>query len=54
VEFEWDEDKAALNARKHGIPFEFAARVFLDENRLEWLDTRRHYREQRWITDWID
>ena len=50
MEFEWDEGKAALNERKHGIPFPFAARVFLDENRLEWADTRRQYEEPRWIT----
>ncbi len=35
MEFEWDEEKAALNEQKHGVPFPFAARVFLDENRLE-------------------
>ena len=35
MEFEWDEDKAALNLVKHGIPFEYAARVFLDPYRLE-------------------
>ena len=50
MEFEWDEHKAAVNIRKHGIPFPFAARVFLDKNRLEWLDTRRDYGEARWIT----
>ena len=50
MEFEWDEEKAALNERKHGVPFPFATRVFLDENRLEWADTRRRYGEPRWIT----
>ena len=50
MEFEWDEEKATLNKRKHGIPFRFATRVFLDENRLEWIDTRRQYGEPRWIT----
>jgi uncharacterized DUF497 family protein len=50
MEFEWDEEKATLNERKHGVPFPFATRVFLDENRLEWIDTRRHYGEPRWIT----
>ena len=28
--FEWDAAKAATNAAKHGVPFEYAARVFLD------------------------
>jgi uncharacterized DUF497 family protein len=50
MEFEWDEEKAALNERKHGVPFSFATRVFLDQNRLEWADTRRQYGETRWIT----
>ena len=50
MEFEWDQKKAVLNERKHGVPFPFATRVFLDENRLEWTDTRRYQGEQRWIT----
>ena len=50
MEFEWDEAKAALNERKHGVPLPFATRVFLDEKRLEWADTRRQYGEPRWIT----
>ena len=29
-EFEWDEDKAARNLAKHGVPLSYAARVFLD------------------------
>ena len=50
MEFEWDEKKAVLNERRHGVPFPVATRVFLDENRLEWNDTRRQYGESRWIT----
>jgi uncharacterized DUF497 family protein len=30
VEFEWDEEKAATNVRKHGIAFDRAAEVFRD------------------------
>ncbi len=30
VEFEWDDDKARANARKHGVTFEEAAQAFLD------------------------
>jgi uncharacterized DUF497 family protein len=30
TEFEWDNAKAASNLTKHGVPFAFAARVFLD------------------------
>jgi uncharacterized DUF497 family protein len=50
VDFEWQSEKAVLNERKHSIPFPFASRVFLDENRLESLNARKHYAEVRWIT----
>ena len=33
--FEWDENKNQLNKRKHGISFEEALSVFLDEKRIE-------------------
>jgi len=50
VEFEWDSRKAESNERKHGVPFAFAARVFLDERRLERADRSEDYDEDRWIT----
>jgi len=50
MNFEWDPDKAEANKRKHEIPFPFATRVFLDENRLERYDSRTSYGEDRWIT----
>jgi uncharacterized DUF497 family protein len=31
VEFEWDEEKAASNKKKHGVDFEEAASVFADQ-----------------------
>lgn len=31
LEFEWDEAKAAINERKHGVSFEEAKSVFYDE-----------------------
>lgn len=35
IEFEWDEEKYAVNLRKHGVKFEEAAEVFFDpENRF--------------------
>jgi len=49
MEFEWDERKARQNAAKHGVPFEYAARVFLDPARCDAADTRRDYGEQRRI-----
>jgi uncharacterized protein len=39
-EFEWDEAKAQANLAKHGVPFAYAARVFLDPYRVD-LDTTR-------------
>ena len=35
---EWDDNKAEINLKKHGIRFKSAARVFLDENRIEEFD----------------
>lgn len=35
---EWDDDKAEKNLKKHGIYFEDAARIFLDDNRIEIFD----------------
>jgi uncharacterized protein len=50
LEFEWDPVKAADNLRKHGVPFEYATRVFLDLHRLDRADSRRIYGEERRIT----
>ena len=36
--FVWDSDKEKINRRKHGISFETAARVFLDENSYDDFD----------------
>ncbi|MGO9262201.1 MAG: BrnT family toxin [Bryobacteraceae bacterium] len=47
MQFEWDDRKAERNIAKHGIPFEYAARVFLDPHRLDREDTRRDYGEER-------
>lgn len=48
--FEWDEKKAAGNAAKHGVPFSYAVRVFLDPHRLDAEDARRRYGEPRRFT----
>lgn len=32
LRFEWDERKAAANAKKHGVSFEEAKTVFVDEH----------------------
>jgi uncharacterized DUF497 family protein len=33
--YEWDSRKAMANLAKHGVPFEFACRVFADRRRGE-------------------
>jgi len=48
--FEWDDDKAALNWRKHRIKFEDAAQVFADENRIDYRDDDHSDDEDRYIT----
>ena len=35
---EWDDEKNKKNYKKHGLKFETAARIFLDENRIEEID----------------
>ena len=48
--FEWDDNKAEINKRKHGIRFETAAKVFKDENRKVRLDIEHSTDEERWQT----
>ncbi len=50
MQFEWDEDKAALNLKKHGVRFETAALVFNDENRIEFYDSAHSLLEDRYNT----
>jgi uncharacterized DUF497 family protein len=38
--FEWDDAKARSNLAKHGVPFAYATRVFLDPHMVE-LDASR-------------
>ena len=49
LDFEWDDDKAAANVRKHGVSFEQAALAFRDLFAVEWLDMREGYGEERII-----
>jgi hypothetical protein len=50
LEYEWDERKAGQDIAKHGVPFEYAARVFLNLHRLPTEDARREYGEERRLT----
>ena len=46
--FEWDDEKAAINFRKHGIKFQTAAKVFNDPYRFEKYDDAHSTGEDRW------
>jgi hypothetical protein len=50
LRFEWDARQAAQNVAKHGVPFEYATRVFLDPHRLDAVDVRHDYGEERRLT----
>jgi uncharacterized DUF497 family protein len=47
LEFEWDEDKAASNEKKHGVTFEEAATVFADPFAAIFDDEAHSEEEQR-------
>jgi len=49
MEFEWDEDKAATNLSKHGVPFEEAITVFRDLLYVDFYDPDHSYGEHRYI-----
>jgi uncharacterized DUF497 family protein len=49
LEFEWDEDKAASNEKKHRISFEEAATVFADPLAAIFHDEVHSDQEQREI-----
>lgn len=44
---EWDDNKAAINKRKHKLSFETAAKIFLDDFRIEELDEEHSDDEDR-------
>jgi uncharacterized DUF497 family protein len=47
VKYEWDNGKAAVNLRKHGVDFTDAIAALEDKNRLEEIDARFVYDEER-------
>ena len=47
AEFEWDEAKASRNLAKHGVPFSYATRVFLDEASVDFDVSRTADGESR-------
>ena len=44
---EWDDNKAEINVKKHGVYFEDAARIFLDEYRIDDYDELHSNDEER-------
>jgi uncharacterized protein len=50
LKFEWDDDKAAENERKHGVTFEEAKTVCSDPNSISWYDAAHSRVEDRMIT----
>ena len=50
IDFEWDEEKAILNLRKHGVSFEEAATVFRDDLSVTVPDPDHSVAEERFIT----
>ena len=49
VDFEWDEEKAASNERKHGVPFSYATLAFEDPARSDYPQPEELHGEDRWL-----
>jgi uncharacterized DUF497 family protein len=47
VEFEWDDEKAELNFKKHGVGFDEAATVFDDLFNIDFYDPKHSASEHR-------
>ena len=49
IRFEWDEKKNRQNIRKHGVSFEEAQSVFLDDHALRFYDPDHSKDEDRFL-----
>ena len=49
IQFAWDESKSRENERKHGVSFDEAQTVFLDENAIRYYDPDHSEDEDRFI-----
>jgi uncharacterized DUF497 family protein len=49
VRFEWDDQKAIANLKKHGVTFGEATEVFYDPNALEGHDPEHSGAEDRFV-----
>lgn len=50
MKFEWDPPKASTNVSKHGVTFDEAATVFLDELAVSGSDPDHSAGESRYVT----
>ncbi len=50
IQFEWDEKKAQINLKKHGVSFDEAATIFGDTMSITIDDPIHSTSEPRWIT----
>ncbi|MBQ1837478.1 MAG: BrnT family toxin, partial [Neisseriaceae bacterium] len=48
--FEWDDDKADANYKKHGVSFEEACTAIFDDFAMTFQDDRKDYGEERYFT----
>ncbi|MBO7554397.1 MAG: BrnT family toxin [Neisseriaceae bacterium] len=48
--FEWDDDKADANYRKHGVSFDEACTAISDDFAITHTDDRENYGEQRLLS----
>lgn len=49
IAFEWDKEKNSLNQKRHGISFDEAQTVFVDENALLIHDPDHSCQEDRFV-----
>ena len=49
LRFEWDDEKAITNLKKHKIAFADAVYVFQDDNRIEFYDAEHSDTEDRYV-----
>lgn len=49
IKFEWDENKNQINQKKHGVNFDEASSVFLDEKAILFDDPEHSEEEERFL-----
>ena len=49
MQFEWDEEKAGANLRKHGVSFDEASTVWLDYFYIDLFDDEHSVEENRFL-----